>query len=238
MSVARDPGRRQPRQLRAHARRLSARARRRRPISSRPTRSIRGPRHPSSRRIAACSSRRGRERRPTPGPRSPSSRAAEADGIPLLGVCLGHQAIAEAFGATVSHAPELMHGMTSLVAHDGSALFAGLPEPVHRDALPLARGRARDRCPPSSVVTAAPRRASSWARAPHGAASSACSSTPRACSPRAATACSATGSKRSGMPGAAARGADAASAVADSPQGEVVRQRSGDRCRTEESTSA
>jgi para-aminobenzoate synthetase component II len=44
-------------------------------------------------------------------------------------VCLGHQAIAEAYGSTVSHAPELMHGMTSLVEHDGSALYAGLPSP-------------------------------------------------------------------------------------------------------------
>ena len=48
------------------------------------------------------------------------------------------------FGATVAHAPELMHGMTSLVEHDGSALYAGLPEPVHGDALPLARDRPRD----------------------------------------------------------------------------------------------
>ena len=56
-------------------------------------------------------------------------RAAAAGGIPLLGVCLGHQAIGEAFGATVDHAPELMHGMTSLVHHDSSPLYAGLPDP-------------------------------------------------------------------------------------------------------------
>ena len=73
----------------------------------------------------------------SPGPGTPAHagasidivRAAVADGIPLLGVCLGHQAIAEAFGATVGHAPELMHGMTSLVHHDGSALYDGLPDP-------------------------------------------------------------------------------------------------------------
>jgi para-aminobenzoate synthetase component 2 len=73
----------------------------------------------------------------SPGPGTPAAagasiaivRAAEAADIPLLGVCLGHQAIAEAYGATVSHAPELMHGMTSLVEHDGSPLYAGLPNP-------------------------------------------------------------------------------------------------------------
>ena len=63
----------------------------------------------------------------SPGPGTPARsgasidviRAAAGRGIPLLGVCLGHQAIGEAFGATVAHAPELMHGMTSLVHHDG-----------------------------------------------------------------------------------------------------------------------
>ena len=73
----------------------------------------------------------------SPGPGTPSAagasiavvRAAAEVGVPLLGVCLGHQAIAEAFGATVAHAPEIMHGMTSQVEHDGSALYAGLPSP-------------------------------------------------------------------------------------------------------------
>ena len=73
----------------------------------------------------------------SPGPGRPADagasiavvRAAEATGIPLLGVCLGHQAIGEAFGATVDHAPELMHGMTSLVHHDRSALYEGLSDP-------------------------------------------------------------------------------------------------------------
>jgi len=73
----------------------------------------------------------------SPGPGSPATagasvavvRAAHEADVPLLGVCLGHQAIAEAFGATVAHAPELMHGMTSLVEHDGSLLYAGLPSP-------------------------------------------------------------------------------------------------------------
>ena len=73
----------------------------------------------------------------SPGPGVPAEagasiavvRAAADAGIPLLGVCLGHQAIGEAFGATVAHAPELMHGMTSRVEHDASPLYAGLPSP-------------------------------------------------------------------------------------------------------------
>jgi para-aminobenzoate synthetase component 2 len=56
-------------------------------------------------------------------------RAALAAGSPLLGVCLGHQAIAEALGATVTHADELMHGKTSLIRHDGSDFYAGVPQP-------------------------------------------------------------------------------------------------------------
>ncbi len=73
----------------------------------------------------------------SPGPGTPARAGASiavvqecaASGMPLLGVCLGHQAIGEAFGATVGEAPELMHGMTSAVHHDQSALFAGLPDP-------------------------------------------------------------------------------------------------------------
>ena len=73
----------------------------------------------------------------SPGPGTPERagasiavvRAAAGRGIPLLGVCLGHQAIAVAFGARVGHASELMHGITSLVHHDDSALYAGLPDP-------------------------------------------------------------------------------------------------------------
>ena len=49
--------------------------------------------------------------------------------LPLLGVCLGHQAIAEARGATVTNADELMHGKTSEVEHDGSLLYSGVPQP-------------------------------------------------------------------------------------------------------------
>lgn len=49
--------------------------------------------------------------------------------IPLFGVCLGHQAIGEAFGATVSRAPELLHGKTSQVLHNGSGVLENLPSP-------------------------------------------------------------------------------------------------------------
>lgn len=72
----------------------------------------------------------------SPGPGNPASagisiavvHAALAAQKPLLGVCLGHQAIAEALGGTVSHADELMHGKTSQVQHDGSSFYDGVPE--------------------------------------------------------------------------------------------------------------
>ncbi|MDX2376253.1 gamma-glutamyl-gamma-aminobutyrate hydrolase family protein [Microbacterium sp. LRZ72] len=71
----------------------------------------------------------------SPGPGAPRDagaspevvRAAAAARSPLLGVCLGHQAIAEVFGGRVETAPELMHGKVSRVTHDGEGLFAGLP---------------------------------------------------------------------------------------------------------------
>ena len=49
--------------------------------------------------------------------------------IPILGVCLGHQAIGQAFGGDVVQAPSLMHGKTSAIHHDGTGVFAGLPDP-------------------------------------------------------------------------------------------------------------
>ena len=73
----------------------------------------------------------------SPGPGTPADagisipvvRAAIEASTPLLGVCLGHQAIAEALGATVTHAEELMHGKTSMIEHDDSPLFVGVPQP-------------------------------------------------------------------------------------------------------------
>ncbi|ARU51393.1 para-aminobenzoate synthetase component 2 [Cellulosimicrobium cellulans] len=73
----------------------------------------------------------------SPGPGTPKEagqseqviRACAASRTPMLGVCLGHQALAEVYGATVTHAPELMHGKTSLVEHEGEGVLAGLPVP-------------------------------------------------------------------------------------------------------------
>ena len=73
----------------------------------------------------------------SPGPGNPAAAgvsipvvlAAAASGTPLLGVCLGHQAIAEAMGAVVTHAEELMHGKTSQIEHDDSAFYDGVPQP-------------------------------------------------------------------------------------------------------------
>lgn len=73
----------------------------------------------------------------SPGPGTPAEAGASLQvirdcaetGLPMLGVCLGHQALGEAFGATVTHAPELMHGKTSRVEHDGQGVFAGLAAP-------------------------------------------------------------------------------------------------------------
>ncbi|CAB4824422.1 unannotated protein [freshwater metagenome] len=90
----------------------------------------------------------------SPGPGTPDKAGVSiamidfcADkSIPLFGVCLGHQAIGEAFGATVSRAPELLHGKTSQVIHNGAGVLANLPSPftatryhslaVERDTVP------------------------------------------------------------------------------------------------------
>jgi len=72
----------------------------------------------------------------SPGPGRPAEAGISeevvrrfAPSVPLLGVCLGHQCIAEAFGGQVVHAERLMHGKTSEIHHDGSGVFAGLPNP-------------------------------------------------------------------------------------------------------------
>jgi anthranilate synthase/aminodeoxychorismate synthase-like glutamine amidotransferase len=72
----------------------------------------------------------------SPGPGTPADAGvsremirAFAGAIPVLGVCLGHQAIVEVFGGKVVRASRLMHGKTSPVHHDGRTVFAGLPEP-------------------------------------------------------------------------------------------------------------
>lgn len=73
----------------------------------------------------------------SPGPGTPADAGISIATVlmaaqlnkPLLGVCLGHQAIAEAFGATVTNAEELMHGKTSRIQHDGSDFYRNVPQP-------------------------------------------------------------------------------------------------------------
>lgn len=90
----------------------------------------------------------------SPGPGTPEKAGVSIEmikycaerSIPLFGVCLGHQAIGEAFGATVSRAPELLHGKTSQVIHNGTGVLQDLPSPftatryhslaVERDTVP------------------------------------------------------------------------------------------------------
>ena len=89
----------------------------------------------------------------SPGPCTPREAGVSNDvvrhfgpKVPTLGVCLGHQCIGHAYGATVGPAGEIMHGKTSLVHHDGKGVFRGLPNPlegiryhslaVYRDTLP------------------------------------------------------------------------------------------------------
>jgi len=74
----------------------------------------------------------------SPGPGRPEEAGILCDliepmastGVPVLGVCLGHQAIGQVFGGDVVRAPELMHGKTSEVTHDGTGVFAGVANPV------------------------------------------------------------------------------------------------------------
>ena len=72
----------------------------------------------------------------SPGPGRPEDAGISMElirlaggSVPILGVCLGHQAIGAAFGARIGRAPVLMHGKTSEIHHDGRTVFAGLPNP-------------------------------------------------------------------------------------------------------------
>ncbi|MBI1886241.1 MAG: aminodeoxychorismate/anthranilate synthase component II [Chloroflexi bacterium] len=89
----------------------------------------------------------------SPGPRTPKEAGVSvdlirrfADTVPILGVCLGHQCIGEAFGGVVSGAGEIVHGKTSVIHHEGKGVLRGLPSPfegvryhslaVQREGLP------------------------------------------------------------------------------------------------------
>ncbi|MBN8594606.1 MAG: aminodeoxychorismate/anthranilate synthase component II [Anaerolineae bacterium] len=89
----------------------------------------------------------------SPGPGDPDDSGVSLDVLrelsgvtPILGVCLGHQAIGQVFGGVVKRAPRLMHGKTSMIQHTGDAMFDGLPNPfeatryhsliVERETLP------------------------------------------------------------------------------------------------------
>jgi anthranilate synthase component 2 len=72
----------------------------------------------------------------SPGPKSPKDAGVSVDvlkefkgKLPILGVCLGHQAIGEAFGGNIIRAKQVMHGKTSKIAHTGEGVFKGLPSP-------------------------------------------------------------------------------------------------------------
>lgn len=96
----------------------------------------------------------------SPGPGRPSAAGETLrivqhfhDRLPILGICLGHQALAEFFGARVVRAPRPMHGKTTSIHHDGRTIFAGLPQ-----AFPAARYHSlvvsRVRFPPTLQVSA------------------------------------------------------------------------------------
>lgn len=96
----------------------------------------------------------------SPGPGTPAHAGISNDIIghfagtrPVLGVCLGHQCIGEVFGATVGRAPELMHGKTSLIDHDGVGVFEGLPSPLEATRY-HSLVIEPDSVPPSLEVTA------------------------------------------------------------------------------------
>jgi anthranilate synthase component 2 len=96
----------------------------------------------------------------SPGPCSPEEAGISvaairhfAGKIPLLGVCLGHQAIGAAFGDNVVRSATLMHGKTSPIHHDGRGLFAGVPNPfdaTRYHSLVIERST----CPPDLAITA------------------------------------------------------------------------------------
>ncbi|MSQ28755.1 MAG: aminodeoxychorismate/anthranilate synthase component II [Dehalococcoidia bacterium] len=96
----------------------------------------------------------------SPGPCTPKEAGISVEvirrfgaGTPLLGVCLGHQCIGEAYGGVVDRAGEIMHGKTSMIHHDGRGVFQGLPQPfqaIRYHSLVILK----DTVPPGLKVTA------------------------------------------------------------------------------------
>ena len=96
----------------------------------------------------------------SPGPGRPEDAGLSNEVIrwfagrrPVLGVCLGHQCIGQVYGGDVVRAPEIMHGKTSLIRHDGTGVFAGLPEPLEATRY-HSLVVARESVPDDLVVTA------------------------------------------------------------------------------------
>ncbi len=96
----------------------------------------------------------------SPGPCTPSEAGVSvatiekfAGKIPLLGVCLGHQSIGQAFGGKIVHAKTLMHGKTSQVTHNNTGVFAGLPSP-YRATRYHSLVIERESCPDCLEITA------------------------------------------------------------------------------------
>jgi len=97
----------------------------------------------------------------SPGPGRPEDAGISNDaicefgerGVPVLGVCLGHQCIGALYGGDVVRAPQVMHGKTSEINHDGAGVFAGLPDPITATRY-HSLVVARDTVPPDLVVSA------------------------------------------------------------------------------------
>ena len=125
----------------------------------------------------------------SPGPGRPEDAGVSVELIralgthtPTLGVCLGHQAIVEAFGGRVGRAQALLHGKSSVVRHDGEGVYAGLPEEIEAGRYHSLAALA---VPDDLVVTARTEDGEVMGvQAPRASGSRACSSTPRASSHR------------------------------------------------------
>lgn len=121
----------------------------------------------------------------SPGPGAPAQAATShavidrfAGVVPILGVCLGHQVIAEHYGGMVERAPQLRHGETSRIHHDGTGVFTGLDTPF--TATGITRWRyPRPTCPSACGLPLAPIPGSSWASHIGNFPSRGSSSTPR-----------------------------------------------------------